>query len=80
MQSITTKYLPAGARGARIKATTTRGLSASVPYPYELSDAVAHFEAVKAVNVKHNLDWDIDAMSYGSTKNGYVFVFTDSKI
>ena len=80
MQSITTKYIPAGARGARIKATTTNGLSASVPYPYELSYEVAHFEAVKAVNAKHNLDWDIDAMSYGSTKTGYVFVFTDSKI
>ena len=80
MQSITTKYIPAGARGARIKATTTNGLCASVPYPYELSDAVAHFKAVKAVKDKHNLDWDIDAMSYGSTKDGYVFVFTDSKI
>ena len=80
MQSITTKYLPAGARGARIKATTTNGLSASVSYPYELSYEVAHFEAVKALKEKHNLDWNINAMSYGSTKTGYVFVFTDSRI
>jgi hypothetical protein len=79
MIAIQTKYLgPAISRGSRIKAWTASGFSATISYPYELSYEACHFQAVKALIEKHNLDWNLDNMRYGGTENGYVFCFDHS--
>jgi hypothetical protein len=79
MIAIQTKYLgPTNSRGSRIKAWTASGFSATISYPYELSYEKCHFQAVKALIEKHNLDWNLDNMRYGGTENGYVFCFDHS--
>lgn len=81
MQAIHTKYVgPTNTKGARIKAYTHAGLSATIAYPYALSYELCHFEAVKALVEKHNLEWPIDDMRYGDSADGkgYVFCFADS--
>jgi hypothetical protein len=81
MIAIHTKFLPATDRtGSRIKAYTTSGFTATVPYDYSLSDEMVHFEAVKALVKKHGLDWDLSDMRYGDSADGrgYVFVFANS--
>jgi len=88
MIAIHTKFLGAtNTRGAKIKAYTanwgnTRGLSATVSYPYGLSGAACHFEAVKELVKKHDLDWNINDMVYGDSVDGkgYCFCFAQSKI
>jgi hypothetical protein len=81
MIAIETKYLgPTNTRGSRIKAFTCNGHSFSIPYPHELSNEKAHFAAVKALVKKYSLDWNLDNMRYGGTKNGYVFCFDISKV
>lgn len=80
MKAIETKYLSAtNTRGSRIKATAG-GLSAVVPYDHSLSDVAVHFEAVKGLVKKHDLEWDISAMVYGGTERGYTFCFPESTI
>jgi hypothetical protein len=81
MIAIQTKYLSAtNTKGARIKAWAAgRDWSVTIPYPYELSYELCHFEAVKAFVKKHNLDWDLTNMRHGGTESGYVFCF-DSAI
>ena len=81
MQAIHTKYMSAtNNRGARIKAYTHAGLSATIAYPYELSYELCHFEAVKALVAKHKLDWPLDNMRFGDSADGkgYVFCFANS--
>jgi hypothetical protein len=79
MIAIQTKYLgPTNTRGARIKAWTDSGFSASISYPHEFSHELCHFQAVKALIAKHKLDWNLDEMRYGGTDNGYVFCFAHS--
>jgi hypothetical protein len=79
MIAIETKYLaPTNSRGSKIKAFTCNGHSVSVPYSHELSHEKLHFEAVKALVKKYNLNWNLDNMRYGGTKNGYVFCFDHS--
>lgn len=81
MIAIHTKYIGASnTRGARIKAYTGMGLSASISYPYELSYELCHFEAVKALVAKHGLDWNITDMRFGDSADGkgYVFCFANS--
>jgi len=81
MIAIQTKYLPAtNTRGSRIKAWTSSGFSATIPYPHELSHELCHFEAVKALCAKHNLAWDLTDMRYGGTENGYVFCFAGAVV
>jgi hypothetical protein len=81
MIAIETKYLaPTNSRGSKIKAFTCNGHSVSVSCSYELSHEKLHFEAVKALVKKYNLDWNLDNMRYGGTKNGYVFCFDISKV
>jgi hypothetical protein len=78
MVIIKTKYLSAtNTRGSRIKAEAN-GFTVSIPYPSKLNSEYAHFEAVKALVAKHNLDWDISNMGYGSDNNGYYFTFNHS--
>ena len=81
MIAIHTKYIPAtNTRGSRIKAYTSSGFSASVPYPHELSYELAHFKAVKELVSKHKLDWDLSNMRFGDSADGrgYVFCFEHS--
>jgi hypothetical protein len=84
MIAILTKYIgPTNSRGSRIKAYTAdwgdrKGFSVTIPYPYEHSQEMSHFLAVKALVKKHNLDWNLDEMRYGSTEKGYVFCFNHS--
>ena len=83
MISIQTKYIPAtNTKGSRIKAYTERGLSVTISYPHEFSHERPHYEAVKALVKKHNLDWPIDNMCFGSSADGkgYVFCFKSSEI
>lgn len=76
LQSIQTRYLPVtNSRGSRIKATTASGLSISIPYPHELSGADCHWEAVKALLLKHGFHWaDKWAVGASIDGRGYVFV------
>ena len=81
MIAIHTKYIsPTNSRGSRIKAYTTSGFSVTIPYPYEHSYEVCHFQAVKALIEKHKLDWDLSNMRYGDSADGkgYSFCFDAS--
>ena len=83
MQAIHTKYIPASnVKSSRIKATSDNGHSVIISYPHEFSGHLVHFEAVKALVIKHKLTWDIENMCYGGSSdgNGYTFVFCDSKV
>jgi hypothetical protein len=78
MVIIKTKVLsPTNTRGSRIKAEA-KGFTAVISYPYAESYEKAHFEAVKELISKNNLDWDISNMGYGSDDNGYYFTFNHS--
>jgi len=81
MIAIHTKFLPGTNRtDSRIKAYTNSGFTATVPYVNSLSNEMVHFEAVKALVKKHDLEWDLSAMCYGDSADGrgYVFVFANS--
>ena len=88
MIAIHTKYIPAtNFRGSRIKAYTVgrnmrKGFQATIPYPYEYSHEVCHFQAVKALVEKHKLNWDLTNMRYGDSADGkgYSFCFDNSKV
>ena len=78
MNVIKTKYIgPSNTRGSRIKASMNK-FSVIIPYPHEFSYEVCHFQAVKALVLKHDLQVDIDNMGYGSDDNGYYFTFKHS--
>jgi len=81
MIAIHTKFVSAtNTRGSRIKSYTSSGFTATIPYPHEKSYELCHFEAVKALVEKHNLDWNLDDMRYGDSADGkgYVFCFNHS--
>jgi hypothetical protein len=88
MIAIHTKYISASnSRGSRIKAYTAahgdfKGFQATISYPSELSGVDCHFEAVKALVAKHNLDWKLDNMRYGDSADGrgYSFCFDASRV
>jgi hypothetical protein len=83
MLAIHTKYIPASnVKGSRIRATSDNGQSAIVSYNDALNGHLVHFEAVKALVIKHKLTWDISNMCYGGSSDGkgYTFVFCDSKV
>lgn len=65
--------------GTRIKASAN-GWTATIPYPHHKSYELAHYEAVKALIEKNNLEWDISNMGYGSDNDGYYFTFSSSII
>ncbi len=78
MVIIKTKYLSAtNTRGSRIKASAN-GLTVTIPLCYDLSGVAVHYKAVQALVAKHNLDWDISNMGYGSDDAGYYFTFNHS--
>ena len=75
MNAIQTKYIaPTNTRGSRIKAWSG-SYSVTVAYNGKFSYQHVHFEAVKELIKKHELDWNISKMTYGETENGYVFCF-----
>lgn len=81
MIAIHTKFIsPSNTRGARIKAYTSSGFTATIPYPYADSYEIAHFQAVKELVKKNKLDWNLDDMRYGDSADGkgYVFCFDHS--
>ena len=88
MIAIHTKYIgPTDTRGSRIKAYTVgsgqrKGFSATIPYIYEAGTVEAHFEAVKALVAKHELEWNLSDMRYGDSADGcgYSFCFDASKV
>lgn len=84
MIAIHTKFIgPSDTRGARVKAYTNSGMSATISYPYDKSFEMAHFEAVKALIEKYKLDsWDTKDMRYGDSADGrgYVFCFAASVV
>lgn len=83
MIAIHTKYIPASnTKGARIKATSDNGHSVIVSRNDALNGHLVHFEAVKALVIKHKLTWDIENMCYGGSSDGkgYTFVFCNSKV
>jgi hypothetical protein len=81
MQSITTKYIgPRNVRGARIKATTTTGLSVTIPYDHALGLDENHEKAVQALARK--LKWTgrmVAGGAMGGGGNVYVFMPHDPK-
>ena len=82
MIAIFTKYIsPTNSRGAKIKAYTSNGdhsFSVTISYPHEYSYEVAHFQAVKALVEKYELDWNLNNMRHGGYIDGYVFCFDAS--
>ena len=88
MIAIHTKFLaPTNSRGSRIKAYTSgafglKGFEATVPYDHAYDSLGAHFEAVKALIEKHQLDWSTDGMRYGDSADGrgFCFCFDESKV
>ena len=76
MQSITTKYIPAtDTKPERIKATTTTGVSTTVPFSYGEDAIDAHFRAVLKLNTE--LEWEGELVA-GAVKGGFCFVFKNS--
>jgi hypothetical protein len=79
MIAIQTKYLGCTTHNpSRIKAWTGNKQSVTIPYDHSLDHELVHFAAVKALVQKYNLDWDLTAMRFGGTENGYVFCFANS--
>jgi len=77
---IKTKYLSAtNTQGARIKASANR-VSHTICYDYALDGVELHYSAVVALIKKHNLDWDVSTMAYGSDNVGYYFAFPQSTV
>tara|TARA_Y100000310_G_scaffold308847_1_gene352368 strand:+ start:160 stop:546 length:387 start_codon:yes stop_codon:yes gene_type:complete len=86
MIAIETKYLgPTSTKGSRVKATTCNGHSITVSYDDGLTEAAAHLVAVVALIGKYKFNgrqgfWDLQTMRYGSTRDGYVWVMSNSKV
>ena len=84
MLGITTKYISASdIKGSRIKATVWNWVknkpeSITISYPHGLSGELCHFEAVKALTKKLDLQVSLDNMRFGGLENGYCFCFESS--
>jgi len=84
MLGITTKYISASdTKGSRIKATVWNWVknkpeSITISYPHGLSGELCHFEAVKALTKKLDLQVSLENMRFGGLENGYCFCFESS--
>ena len=75
MQTITTKFLqPTNSTGARIKATSSSGISMTRSYEHGMSTEENHEEVAMAL--AERLEWDYD-FAVGDTTTGFVFVPVD---
>ena len=73
MQAITTKWLsPTDTKDARIKATSSSGLTITIPYDNELEEEQAH--RVAAVALRKKLNWTDGELVGGSITTGFAFV------
>jgi hypothetical protein len=80
MKYIKTKYLSAtNFKGSKIKASCDK-FNVTISNNSDLELEFAHYQAVKALVRKYNLDWDISKMVHGSNDYGYVFCFPNSII
>lgn len=82
MIGIETKCIPAtNTKPRRICAFTCNGHRVVVPYDNNCSDVQAHFKAAQAlINGQFKHAPDATTMSYGGTKLGYFFCWTQSTI
>lgn len=72
MQVITTKYLgPTNTRESRIKATSSSGLSVTIPLDHSMSMTGRHTKA--ALALARNMGWTGELHLVGDTKEGYVY-------
>jgi hypothetical protein len=75
VQTITTKFIqPTTNTGARIKATSSGGISMTRAYEHGMSTEENHEEVAMAL--AERLDWDYD-FAVGDTPTGFVFVPVD---
>jgi hypothetical protein len=75
MQTITTKFIqPTSNTGARIKATSSGGISMTRAYEHGMSTEENHEEVAMAL--AERLAWDYD-FAVGDTATGFVFVPVD---
>lgn len=75
MQTITTKFIqPTNNHGARIKATSSGGISMTLAYEHGMSTEENHEKVAMAL--AERLDWDYD-FAVGDTPTGFVFVPVD---
>ena len=75
MQTITTKFIqPTNHTGARIKATSSSGISMTRAYEHGMSTEENHEEVAMAL--AERLEWDYD-FAVGDTSTGFVFVPVD---
>ena len=78
-QAIITQYIPAtSTKPPRIRATTSTGLQAEIPYQYHTSEVKLFHMACLELVAKHGLDWDVNRMCYGGNNDGFVFCFPDT--
>lgn len=78
MKAITTRYLgPTDTKGSRIKADDGAGNTYTMPYPYEFGPGIDAF-APAAIALCLKMGWKYGELIGGGTKDGYVFVFSES--
>jgi hypothetical protein len=79
MQTIQTKFLGAThTKGERIKATTSAGVSLTIPYDYGLTTEKAHQKAAQTLLDTHeDLKYWHGTLVGGGIKCGMIFVFED---
>lgn len=86
MIAIHTKYLPASnTRGSRLKAYTAahgdfKGFEVTISYPHEFDGVMCHFQAVKALVAKHELNWTLDNMRYGDSADGRGYSLKEARV
>jgi hypothetical protein len=84
MLAIHTKFIPATNRkGSRIRAKSDNGHSVIVSRNDSLDGHLVHFEAVKALIIKHQIiGGDVSNMCFGGSSDGkgFTFVFCESKV
>jgi hypothetical protein len=74
MQTIETKYIPAtSTRGRRVKATSTSGISVTVPWNDGVADEQNHHRAAAAL--AQTLGWTGRMVSGSLRRGGLVYVF-----
>jgi hypothetical protein len=80
-QTIKTKYLGAtNHRGARIKATTSSGISKTYSYKYEINETPNHALAVKNLSAHLNWDGQMYGGSLDDSGDSYIWVFKDEPL
>ena len=78
MKAITVKYLgPTNFKGSRLKAYDLDGHQVTIPYDYGLSDYDLYAKAAFALVNK--MEWSTKGLKGGGTKEGMVFVFTETE-